>query len=110
MQNGNATPTFEAMQHYARNASADVFSGPLTPRYSHDLTAMLARATTSTGLIYSCNPNNPSASLTPRQDLQSFLRKLSTSTFVVIDETYHHYAGRSGCIAHRLIIRWTILR
>ena len=60
---------------------------------------MLARAGASTTLVYIRNPNNPTASLTPRKDLEAFISKLPSSTFVVIDEAYHHYAGQSGMYA-----------
>ena len=91
-----ASPTFEAVEHYARAAGADVISVRLTPAFSHDLHGMLARATPSTTLVYICNPNNPTASLTPRKDLEDFISKLPATTYVVIDEAYHHYAGESG--------------
>jgi len=94
-----ALPTFEAMEHYARAAGADVISVRLTPTFAHDLDSMLARTSASTTLIYICNPNNPTASLTPRKDLERFMGALPASTFVVIDEAYHHYAGSSGMYA-----------
>jgi len=49
--------------------------------------------------VYVCNPNNPTASLTPRRDLETFIGKLPAPTYVVIDEAYHHYAGMSGMYA-----------
>jgi histidinol-phosphate aminotransferase len=91
-----ATPTFEAIEHYARAAGSEVVGVRLNPAFSHDLDAMLARATSATTLIYICNPNNPTASLTPRRDLDNFIGKLPASAFVLIDEAYHHYAGQSG--------------
>ena len=94
-----ASPTFEAIEHYARSADSEVISVPLSPAFSHDLDGMLAHATASTTLVYICNPNNPTASLTPRKDIESFLRKLPASTFVILDEAYHHYAGQSGMYA-----------
>ena len=94
-----ALPTFEAMEHYARAAGSEVVSVPLTPTFAHDLDNMRARASASTSLIYICNPNNPTATLTPRKDLEKFIFALSASTFVVIDEAYHHYAGSSGMYA-----------
>lgn len=94
-----ALPTFEAIEHYARAAGADVIPVHLTPNFSHDLNAMLARATESTTLVYICNPNNPTASLTPRKELEDFIGKLPASTYVVIDEAYHHYVGRSATYA-----------
>jgi histidinol-phosphate aminotransferase len=94
-----ALPTFEAVEHYARAAGADVIPVHLTANFSHDLGAMLAHATESTTLVYICNPNNPTASLTPRKELEDFIGKLPASTYVVIDEAYHHYVGRSATYA-----------
>jgi histidinol-phosphate aminotransferase len=94
-----AAPTFEAIENYARAVSSDVISVPLTSRFFHDLDGMEARISASTTLVYICNPNNPTASLTPRKDLESFIEKLPAYTFVVIDEAYHHYASQSGTYA-----------
>jgi histidinol-phosphate aminotransferase len=94
-----ASPTFEAIEHYARSAESEVVSVRLTPAFAHDLDGMLAHTGASNTLVYICNPNNPTASLTPRKDIESFLRKLPGSTFVIIDEAYHHYAGQSGMYA-----------
>lgn len=94
-----ASPTFEAIESYARAASSYVISVPLTPSFSHDLDGMHARITASTTLIYICNPNNPTATLTPRKELEDFIGKIPPSTFVVIDEAYHEYAGQSGMYA-----------
>ena len=94
-----ASPTFEAIEHYARAAGSEAISVRLTSGFVHDLDAMLARATASTTLVYICNPNNPTATLTPRKDVENFITKLPASTFVIIDEAYHHYAGQSGMYA-----------
>jgi histidinol-phosphate aminotransferase len=94
-----ASPTFEAIEYYARAADSAVISVRLTPTFAHDLDGMLAHATASTTLVYICNPNNPTASLTPRKDLENFISKLPASTFVVIDEAYHHYAGHARMYA-----------
>jgi histidinol-phosphate aminotransferase len=91
-----AIPTFEAIEHYAKSVGAGVISVPLDPTFAHDLDGMRARIDASTGLVYICNPNNPTGSITPRQDLESFVGKLPTSTQVVIDEAYHHYVHKSG--------------
>ena len=93
------SPTFEAIEHYARAVDSQVISVSLTPKFSHDLDGMLVHAKSSSGLIYICNPNNPTASLTPRKDLEDFIDRLPSSMLVVIDEAYHHYAGESGMYA-----------
>lgn len=91
-----ASPTFGALEHYARAVGSDVLSVPLTQAYAHDLDVMLLHASASASLIYICNPNNPTASLTPRTDLETFIGKLPASTIVLIDEAYHDYVGQSG--------------
>lgn len=90
-----AIPTFESSLAYSRDRGAPIVEIPLTASYAHDLDAMLARAGSDTGLVYICNPNNPTASLTPRRDLEAFLRRLPADTYVLVDEAYHHFATDS---------------
>jgi len=86
-----ASPTFEPIGRFAQAAGAEVVRLPLTKDFAHDVTAMLAAATDA-GLIYLCNPNNPTASLTPRKDLDSLISKLPAAAHVLVDEAYHHFA------------------
>lgn len=86
-----ASPTFEAMGHYSEAMNAEVVRVPLAANYAHDLGAMLKAASTEAGLVYICNPNNPTANLTPRADLEDFIRKLPPKTHVLIDEAYHDF-------------------
>jgi histidinol-phosphate aminotransferase len=88
-----AQPTFEAIGRYAKVLGSEVIEVPLTSDYAHDLSAMLARTDASTGLVYICNPNNPTGSLTPRRDLENFVRQLPPTTTVLLDEAYHHFVG-----------------
>jgi histidinol-phosphate aminotransferase len=91
-----AVPTFGAIGDAARRRGAEVVAIPLKKDYSHDLEAMLARSDAATGLIYICNPNNPTGTLTHRRDLEAFIRRLPAVTSVLIDEAYHHYVGESS--------------
>jgi histidinol-phosphate aminotransferase len=91
-----AVPTFDAVGDAARRVGAEVVAVPLKKDYSHDLDAMLARSDAATGLIYICNPNNPTGTLTHRRDLEAFIRRLPATTSVLIDEAYHHYVGESS--------------
>jgi len=95
----HASPTFEAIEHYAGGQDCEIVPVPLTPSFAHDLPRMLAEVTPSTSLVYVCNPNNPTASLTPRKELETFISELPESTLVFIDEAYHHYADRSTMYA-----------
>jgi histidinol-phosphate aminotransferase len=91
-----AAPTFEAAAGYAQAIGAELVAVPLTASYAHDLDAMLAATRGSSGLIYICNPNNPTASITPHADLSEFVRRLPESFAVLIDEAYHHFAASPG--------------
>ncbi len=86
-----ASPTFEALGFYGRRHGAELVAVPLKKDFSHDLGAMLARVDAQTGLVYLCNPNNPTASLTPRAEIEAFLRKLPAGVHVLLDEAYHHF-------------------
>jgi histidinol-phosphate aminotransferase len=87
-----ASPTFPALGMYAQSQGIEVVNVPLNHRHQHDLDAMQAKAGNSAGLIYICNPNNPTATVTPRGDIENFLQKVPASTTVLIDEAYHHFA------------------
>jgi histidinol-phosphate aminotransferase len=87
-----AVPTFAPMIDYAGRAGADVIPVPLTSGYAHDLGEMRSRIDDTTGLVYVCNPNNPTGTLTRRRDLENFLDGLPRQTHVILDEAYHHYA------------------
>src|ERR1043166_7524653 len=93
-----ANPTFEAIGRHASVARAEVVKIDLTSNYSHDLAKTLSAAndpSNTAGLVYICNPNNPTASITPKNDLAEFLAKVSPATIVLVDEAYHHYVETS---------------
>src|SRR5215213_45863 len=83
-------PTFEAIARHAGVANAEAVKIELTSDYGHDLKKMLAAAS-SAGLVYICNPNNPTASITSKNEMSDFLDRLSPTTIVLVDEAYHHY-------------------
>jgi histidinol-phosphate aminotransferase len=93
-----AAPTCDLIAKYGRSKGATVAEIPLRNDHAHDLQGMLNHSNKSaaSGLIYVCNPNSPTGTLTTRKDLEEFLVKVSPKFQVVIDEAYHHYAGGSG--------------
>jgi histidinol-phosphate aminotransferase len=94
-----AVPTFDLMEGFARLNGAGIVPVPLASDHSHDVERMAARADADTALVYICNPNNPTGTLTKRQSLEALIRKLPATAHVIIDEAYHHYAAGSGSYA-----------
>src|SRR5437016_5347609 len=90
-----AAPTFEAIGSYAHVTRAEVIKVPLAANFAHDLGSMLKAAGQDAGLVYICNPNNPTANLTPRRDLEDFIAKLPRNTYVLMDEAYHDFVPAS---------------
>jgi len=85
-----ANPTFEAIANHANISGAEVVKVPLAKSFAHDLSKMAAAA--NEGLIYICNPNNPTASITPKNELREFIAKSPRDTMILVDEAYYHYA------------------
>src|SRR6202042_342399 len=62
-------PGYEARGTGARFIGAKVIKVPLTKDFKHDVKPMAA-ADPNAGLIYLCNPNNPTGTLTPKEDIE----------------------------------------
>ena len=84
-----ADPTFEAILNHAQIGGAEVVKVPLTADFEHDLPSMAAAA--QDGLIYVCNPNNPTASITPKSKIRDFIAQVPPQTIILVDEAYLHY-------------------
>jgi histidinol-phosphate aminotransferase len=85
-----ATPTFEVVWLHARPGS-EVVKVPLDAAHAHDLEKMLDAARDA-ALVYVCNPNNPTATITAKSRMRAFLDALPKTVTVLVDEAYHEYA------------------
>jgi histidinol-phosphate aminotransferase len=86
-----AEPTFEAVLVYARATRAEPVTVPLDPAHRHDLDAMARACDASTGLVYVCNPNNPTGTVVAGDALEAFLARVPPQSVVLVDEAYHHF-------------------
>src|SRR6478752_6142633 len=91
-----AAPTFEAIGSYGAAVGAEVIKVPLAATYAHQLAQMSEAVGKNGGLVYICNPNNPTASLTPRRSLENFIRELPDNVYVLMDEAYHDFVPVSA--------------
>ncbi len=85
-----ADPGYEAGGRAAKFIGAKTVQVPLTKDYAHDVKAMAA--VPDAGLIYICNPNNPTGTLTSRADIEWLVANKPKGTVVMIDEAYTHIA------------------
>jgi histidinol-phosphate aminotransferase len=83
-------PTFEAVLEYARVTKAQAVKVPLTADYRHDLPRMAGACTSKTGIVYVCNPNNPTGTIVSRDELGTFIERVPPTTLILVDEAYHH--------------------
>jgi histidinol-phosphate/aromatic aminotransferase/cobyric acid decarboxylase-like protein len=53
----------------------------------------MAKADPNAGLIYVCNPNNPTGTLTSRADIETLLANKPAGSILLLDEAYIHISG-----------------
>ncbi len=82
-------PGYEAGEGAARFIGAKVARVPLTRTYAHDVKAMAA-ADSNAGILYVCNPNNPTGTLTPDADIDWLVDNLPPGAILLLDEAYTH--------------------
>ena len=87
-----AEPGYESGANAAKFVGAKVIRVPLTRTWGHDVRAMAA-ADPNAGALYVCNPNNPTGTLTPNDDITWLANNLPKGAVLVLDEAYIHIAG-----------------
>ncbi|MEE1961462.1 histidinol-phosphate transaminase [Allomuricauda taeanensis] len=91
MNGGNivsADPAYMSLIRVAESVGATWKPVPLKNDWSHDLKAMEEAIDADTKLVYICNPNNPTGTITEHQDLVDFCSRVSEKVPVFVDEAY----------------------
>jgi histidinol-phosphate aminotransferase len=84
-----ADPSYEAGMAAANASGAKISKVALTPEYAHDVKAMVA-ADPNAGVLYICNPNNPTGTLTTKEDIVYALENKPKGSILLVDEAYIH--------------------
>lgn len=84
----SADPAYMSLVRVAEAMGAQWKGIPLKNDWSHDLEAMEAAIDSDTRLVYICNPNNPTGSLTDAAKLKDFCARVSEKVPVFVDEAY----------------------
>lgn len=83
-----AWPTFAQLMTFAEKHGATIRRVPLDAQLRHDVAALDAATPAGTGLVYLCNPNNPTGTVLPGTKIRELCRTLAARTLVVVDEAY----------------------
>lgn len=83
-----ADPSYMALVKTSLALGANWRKVPLTSDYQHDLPSMKSAVDANTRLVYICNPNNPTGTLTDTTALKAFCSEVSEKTPVFVDEAY----------------------
>lgn len=85
-----ASITFGQYKHNAVVEGAEVREVPLK-NGEHDLDKMYEAIDENTAIVWICNPNNPTGTLTPSDNIKAFIEKIPSDVLVVLDEAYTEY-------------------
>jgi len=86
-------PTYEECAGYAELIGHPVKGVALSPEFKIDIDKMVAAAK-GAGLVFYCNPNNPTATYVGAKATREFLQKMATTspeTTILVDEAYYDY-------------------
>ena len=89
-----ADPSYDVYYSQTNALKADIIKVPLLPDYRQDIPAMIHAVRANhrdVGLVYLCNPNNPTGRMVPKTEVRQLLDAIPEDVPVLIDEAYHHF-------------------
>jgi histidinol-phosphate aminotransferase len=92
-------PTFKVWLPAARKLGLPTKLVPLTATKHNDLNALASNIDTDTKMVYLCNPNNPTGTVSPQNELEAFVKTVTSKTILLMDEAYTDYYD-SPSMAH----------
>jgi histidinol-phosphate aminotransferase len=87
----HAWPSFSVYPHLAAASGARALQVPLDADQRHDLEAMRREITVATRLVIVCNPNNPSSTALPIEEIAAFIDDVPRHVAVILDEAYAEF-------------------
>ena len=90
-----ASPTYENAMRYAEPFPYRIEQVPLTAGFAHDVERMraLAEGWREPTVVYICNPNNPTGTLTPSAALDDWFSSAPDRVFFIVDEAYFPFVN-----------------
>lgn len=88
-----AEPTFEDIGDYQQTESYQVISVPITSKHEHDVARMREEASGRPSVVYFCNPNNPTGTITNTAAIDEWIAEAPETTTFIMDEAYFEYVS-----------------
>lgn len=95
LQKGNAVapdPTFRLWMPASRKAGLPIKLVPLTSGKVTDLQRMKESIDSNTRMVYICNPNNPTGTILPAGELETFIKEIGPKCIILLDEAYTEFS------------------
>jgi len=92
-----ADPGYEAGMRAATLNGAKIIKVPLAADHAHDVRAMVA-ADPNAGVLYICNPNNPTGTITSKEQIDWAVANKPKDSILLIDEAYIHFSDAVSSI------------
>lgn len=86
-------PSFATYDFAGKLMDGKIVMVPLK-NFTYDLDGILASITDKTKIIIICNPNNPTGTMVPKEELDDFLARVPEQVIVILDEAYAEYVER----------------
>jgi histidinol-phosphate aminotransferase len=87
-----AWPSFSMYPHLAAMTGARAVIVPVDDEGRHDLDAMAREITAATRIVLVCNPNNPTATALPIEQIDEFVAGVPRHVAVILDEAYVEFS------------------
>jgi histidinol-phosphate aminotransferase len=84
-------PAFIKYELAVKSREGSSVKVPLDENHRHNLEAMEAEITGKTKAIFICNPNNPTGTMLKKEEIESFLKRVSDEILVIVDQAYQEY-------------------
>src|SRR4051794_26215419 len=83
-----AWPSFSVYPHLAAASGARAIEVPLDAGHRHQLDKLREEITAATRLVIVCNPNNPTSTALPIEEIAAFVESVPHHIAVILDEAY----------------------
>jgi histidinol-phosphate aminotransferase len=91
-----AWPAFSEYPHLAASSGARAIEVGLDDQARHRLDALGDEVTVATRLVLICNPNNPTSTALPLEEIEALLQRIPRHVCVILDEAYCEFSLTLG--------------